>query len=28
MIEAAIQMDLITPEQAEVLVEKGKTLRE
>ena len=26
MIEAAIQLDLITPEQAEVLVEKGKTL--
>jgi hypothetical protein len=28
MIEAAIQMDLITPEQAEALVEKGKTLGE
>ena len=26
MIEAAIQLDLITPEQAEVLVEKGNTL--
>jgi hypothetical protein len=24
----AIQMDLITPEQASALVEKGKTLRE
>lgn len=24
MIEAAIQLDLITPEQAEALVEKGK----
>jgi len=28
MIEAAIQLDLITPEQAEALVEKGKTLSE
>jgi hypothetical protein len=28
MIEAAIQMDLIAPEQAEALVEKGKTLGE
>jgi hypothetical protein len=28
MLEAAIQMDLITPEQAEALVEKGKTLGE
>ena len=28
MMEAAIQLDLITPEQAEALVEKGKTLRE
>jgi hypothetical protein len=28
MIEAAIQLDLITPEQAEALVEKGKTLGE
>jgi hypothetical protein len=28
MIEAAIQLDLITPEQAKALVEKGKTLGE
>jgi hypothetical protein len=28
MIEAAIQLDLITPEQAEALVEKGTTLSE
>jgi hypothetical protein len=28
MLEAAIQMDLITPEQAEALVEKGKTVGE
>jgi hypothetical protein len=28
MIEAAIQLDLITAEQAEALVEKGKTLSE
>jgi hypothetical protein len=28
MIEAAIQLDLITPKQAEALVEKGKTLGE
>jgi hypothetical protein len=28
MIEAAVQLDLITPEQAEALGEKGKTLRE
>jgi len=28
MMEAAIQLDLITPEQAEALVEKGKTLGE
>ena len=28
MIEAAIQLDLITPEQAKTLVEKGKTLGE
>jgi hypothetical protein len=28
MIEAAIQLDLITLEQAEALVEKGKTLSE
>ena len=28
MIEAAIQLDLITPEQAEALVEKGKMLSE
>src|SRR5260370_42099494 len=28
MLEAAIQMDLITPEQAESLVENGKTLGE
>src|SRR5260370_22510828 len=28
MLEAAIQMDLITPEQAEPLVENGKTLGE
>jgi hypothetical protein len=28
ILEAAIQMDLITPEQAEALVEKGKTLGE
>ncbi len=28
MIEAAIQLDLITSEQAEALVEKGKTLGE
>jgi hypothetical protein len=28
MIEAAIQLDLITPEQAEALISKGKTLGE
>ena len=28
MLEAAIQLDLITPEQAAALVEKGKTLGE
>jgi hypothetical protein len=28
MMEAAIQLDLITPEEAEALVEKGKTLGE
>jgi hypothetical protein len=28
MFEAAIQMDLITPEQADALVEKGKTIGE
>ena len=28
MMESAIQMDLITPAQAEVLIEKGKTLGE
>ena len=28
MIEAAIQLDLITPEQAEALVKKSKTLGE
>ena len=28
MIEAAIQLDLITPEQAKALVEMGKTLGE
>jgi hypothetical protein len=28
MIEAAIHLDLITPEQAEALVKKGKTLGE
>jgi hypothetical protein len=28
MVEAAIQLDLITPEQAKALVEKGKTLGE
>lgn len=28
MMESAVQLNLITPEQAEVLIEKGKTLGE